>query len=53
MMIALKRMSGLYEIDYRECCMSDLYEIDYRECLSSLVLSGSFLDLLVQKKNDN
>ena len=53
MMIALKGMFDLYEIDYREWYMSDLYEIDYRECLSSLVLSSSFLDLMVQKKNDN
>ena len=45
MMIALKRMSDLYEIDYRECYM--------RSCLSSLVLSSSFLDLMVQKKHDN
>lgn len=45
MMIALKRMSDLYEIDYRECYM--------KSCLSSLVLSSSFLDLVVQKKNDN
>ena len=42
MMIALKRMSDLYEIDYRECYM--------KSCLSSLVLSSSFLDLVVKKK---
>ena len=45
MMIALKRMSDLYEIDYRECNM--------KSCLSSLFLSSSFLDLVVQKKNEN
>ena len=45
MMIALKRMSDLNKIDYRDCYM--------RSCLSSLVLSSSFPDLFVQKKKDN